>query len=235
MAPSPLLELPAELRNYIFGLVLVSPERIVARITWHLPSEDEHAVEDGDETRNTTTAPIQQPGLTRINSQVRSEALPVFYSQSTFLYKAAIFTLRPPHPDLRQRCTLFTNETAVKYVKHIVCAFGTEVDLRRNIRCSPLDISITLDEQDRVRYSVNAEVCLCVLWKRLAEEEGTHHGVKAKLANAVVALSAFHVPGMLVPCRHMRFTGRCTGCVKGHWVCAACGKPRHVSTPVSIT
>ncbi|KAK5714263.1 hypothetical protein LTR17_017269 [Elasticomyces elasticus] len=70
MGPCPLLDLAAELRNQIFALAVVEPE------PQHLFRLESAA--DG------LKASFQQPALARVNRQIRSETLPIFYGQNVF-------------------------------------------------------------------------------------------------------------------------------------------------------
>ncbi|KAK5692717.1 hypothetical protein LTR17_025348, partial [Elasticomyces elasticus] len=64
-----LLGLPAELRNHIFELALVSKN---ARVSIYL--------QGGHFTPPSAT----QPGISRTNRQLRQETLPIFYGQNAF-------------------------------------------------------------------------------------------------------------------------------------------------------
>ena len=66
-----LLELPAELRTYIFELALISDKTLV---TFHL-----------DKYQQDTLQEATQPSLTRVSRQLRSESLLLFYSCNTFI------------------------------------------------------------------------------------------------------------------------------------------------------
>lgn len=68
---SPLLELPAELREAIFELAVVSEKPIV---TFKL---DQYQKDSYQEAR--------QPAITRVSRQVRSESLPIYYDCNNFV------------------------------------------------------------------------------------------------------------------------------------------------------
>ena len=67
---SRLLELPPELRNYVYELSVVSNTSIV--------------IEPGDKSTR-----AKQPPLILVNRQIRSEALLIFYAQNTFEFDAS--------------------------------------------------------------------------------------------------------------------------------------------------
>lgn len=68
---SHLLDLPAELRTYIFELAVTSEEPLA---TFHL-----------DKYQNDTRQEAVQPALTRVSRQLRSESLLLFYACNTFI------------------------------------------------------------------------------------------------------------------------------------------------------
>lgn len=73
--PFRFLELPPELRNFVYKLVVVSNEPIAPRLSGHgrllmLPTyNDKNHV---------------QPAITKVSRQLRQEALPLFYGENTF-------------------------------------------------------------------------------------------------------------------------------------------------------
>lgn len=76
---SPFLELPAEVRNMIYGFAI---DNAVA----HLPS------------RINLGEPLQQPAITLVNHQVQAEAMSIFYSSQTFTLRRDCY-YRPIHAD----------------------------------------------------------------------------------------------------------------------------------------
>ncbi|KAK4893552.1 hypothetical protein LTR27_008019 [Elasticomyces elasticus] len=109
---SRLLELPAELRNRIFELVVVKPQPI--RTACCKP-----CIKDQNSWADERLLP-QQPAITRANRQLRAEVLPIFYGLNTF---------RIPHNILREKVSLkewwesFANEASVKHVNNIIYGF----------------------------------------------------------------------------------------------------------------
>ncbi|KAK4959802.1 hypothetical protein LTR10_002690 [Elasticomyces elasticus] len=109
---SKLLELPAELRNRIFELVVGKPQPI--RTACCKP-----CIKDQNSWADERLLP-QQPAITRANRQLRAEVLPIFYGLNTF---------RIPHTILREKISLkewwesFANEASVKHVNSIIYGF----------------------------------------------------------------------------------------------------------------
>lgn len=79
-----LLKLPAELRNYIYGLALLKRSTVWATHEYNLEVRQYDAF--------TLSMHNAEPPLTRVNREIRSETLPVYYAINTFGF-------RPSHLD----------------------------------------------------------------------------------------------------------------------------------------
>lgn len=87
-AKAGLLKLPAELRNHIYELVLTPeggvPVETQAREEWH--DYGRYAPPDAVTKRAGWFArPTSTPALLSVNSQIRTEALPIYYKVNTFM------------------------------------------------------------------------------------------------------------------------------------------------------
>jgi hypothetical protein len=68
--PSPLLDLPPELRNHIFELAVAAPDGVV-RV-------------DFSDSKLDVYKQTRQPALTRVSRHLRAQALPMYYHLNTF-------------------------------------------------------------------------------------------------------------------------------------------------------
>ncbi|KAK3648889.1 hypothetical protein LTR56_003825 [Elasticomyces elasticus] len=112
MSGSRLLQLPAELRNRIFELVVVKPQPIpTARCK--LCCKDQHA------WPSERIIP-QQPAVTRVNRQLRTEVLPIYYGQNTFWIPREILR---EQVGVQEWWHSFANVAAVKHINNLIYAF----------------------------------------------------------------------------------------------------------------
>lgn len=75
------MDLPPELRNWIYSAVLVRPYPLLLR-----------AESSAHTYRNRTST---QPSLTRVNRQIRKESLSIFYDYNTFIISLRVERYRP--------------------------------------------------------------------------------------------------------------------------------------------
>ncbi|KAK5686527.1 hypothetical protein LTS10_002647 [Elasticomyces elasticus] len=111
MSESRLLQLPAELRNRIFELVVVKPPIPTARCK--LCYKDQHV------WPSERLIP-QQPAITCVNRQLRTEVLPIYYGQNTFWIPREILR---EQVGVQEWWHSFENKAAVKHINNLIYAF----------------------------------------------------------------------------------------------------------------
>ena len=191
---TPLLELPPELRNRIFELVVVSTYPRQANFYPRLePSLRYNHLGSRNKPQRALASPMQ-PNLTSVNRQIRAETLQVLYARNNFLFSARDFDARVGtghgRRELKQWLDLFFNDIALKHVEHVSWLFDRE-DQSPTVR-----VDITLQRHAELRYNLYSEpaddVCLCELYSRTPKlkpenakqnQEVNRFGVKGKLAN----------------------------------------------------
>ncbi|KAK3648882.1 hypothetical protein LTR56_003832 [Elasticomyces elasticus] len=150
MATPTLLGLPPELRNRIFELTLVVPCAISIgqSVNRRLP----------DRTIAHDRAILQQPPLTRVNRQTRSEALAIFYGQNTFLIDHTNFDKRS---DVIKAWSAFANETAQKHLGRLSYTF----QMPRQCACAePSTLEVVVDKAKTPQSAIKgpaARMCVC--------------------------------------------------------------------------
>jgi len=77
MASTSLLSLPAELKNHIYGLVLI--ER-----SWVSLREGQNKIARGTKLMYPRVTSWKEPALLRVCKEIRSEALPLYYGSNAF-------------------------------------------------------------------------------------------------------------------------------------------------------
>ena len=77
MASTSLLSLPAELKNHIYGLVLI--ER-----SWVNLREGQNKIARGTKLMYPRVTSWKEPALLRVCKEIRSEALPLYYGSNAF-------------------------------------------------------------------------------------------------------------------------------------------------------
>ncbi|KAK3648898.1 hypothetical protein LTR56_003816 [Elasticomyces elasticus] len=149
MGPCPLLELPAELRNQIFALAVVETE------PQHLFTLSVAACG--------FKASFHQPALTRVNRQIRSEALSIFYGQSVFRIDDDL-----PPPARNTQVKGIFKARAFKHVRSIIYRFNAS----SFTVSKPNEIGIHLDEEGTLQYRVEGRIrlnCICALYRALED------------------------------------------------------------------
>lgn len=131
MAPPTLLSLPPELRNRIYELVVVSPAPLKAALSVDYAPANKKNFGDGFQVGE-RVALLKvpwggllyswqvQPPLTKVNRQVRSEALPVFHGLNSFQFHKSELTNTE---NLAKWWNAFTTDTTLQHIKHVVYAF----------------------------------------------------------------------------------------------------------------
>ena len=167
-----LLTLPAELRNRIFALAVVRDERVsLTRTT-------------AKRIRTQTTSVPAPPPIARVCRQTRNEVLPIYYGGNTLWL------------DRNNKNPMEWCEKLVSYLPEAMKLMRSIV-LHKTIHASrlqrtsneklPLDIKLSLDQNDQVKISFPPSVgaiCTCnmerdaQLWARAAVAEGISPVVK---------------------------------------------------------
>ncbi|KAK5737170.1 hypothetical protein LTR17_006953 [Elasticomyces elasticus] len=176
--------LPPELRTQIWELVLVVPSPLIIRQTSQAPRTI-----------------LRQPPLTRINRQTRSETLPIFYSQNSFLIEDP--KLGDKSEVLQCWFRVNSNEVAQKYTKKVVYRFQRYTGLNRNTELSA--VHMTLNETGKLDFAIQgsvSEACVCSLvadLQKLAAEmpvAATPEDRAAVMGGGLIALQGSIVPGL---------------------------------------
>ncbi|KAK5690080.1 hypothetical protein LTR97_012565 [Elasticomyces elasticus] len=144
-----LLGMPPEIRNRIFELVLITRKSL---------SIGHNSKRDPQGNYLGSKILLQQPPLARANRQTRSEALPVFYGQNTFLIQEWSFSTDSD----RQKCyALFANEAALQYLKKLSWGFESN---RYVVDPEPGWIDMSLNQKKELEFVVRGPVsktCVC--------------------------------------------------------------------------
>ncbi|KAK5721885.1 hypothetical protein LTR15_006478 [Elasticomyces elasticus] len=218
-----LLGMPPEIRNHIFELVLITQKSLSIGHGWTRDPQ-------GNSIRSEVL--LQQPALARVNRQAREEALPVFYSQNSFLVDQAAFF---KYFD-RQNCYYaFANEKAQEYLEKL----SYQHDLSRYaINSEPDSIEMTLDESKRLRFEIRgpvSEVCVCDAMAKLRtlsavfdptpdlSLEGASRLPGLKLLDLAARVLSVLVDGLRIY-RMPRSSGVLGGTFVAKHVCEKCGK-----------
>ncbi|KAK5686524.1 hypothetical protein LTS10_002644 [Elasticomyces elasticus] len=141
--------MPPEIRNHIFELVLITQNSL---------SIGHNGERYPQGTKFRPKVLLQQPPLTRVDRQTRSEALPVFYSQNTFLVRESGFGASSDTQDCYRS---FANVTALKYLKKL--SYWVE-KTRYIVSAEPGWIDIALSEAKELEFAVRgppSETCVC--------------------------------------------------------------------------
>ncbi|KAK3648884.1 hypothetical protein LTR56_003830 [Elasticomyces elasticus] len=128
-----LLILPPELRTQIWELVLITPQPL-----------------NVGQSSPTPRTILQQPPLTRINRQTRSETLPSFYSQNSFLVDASKLEDKSEVLQCWFRVTI--NEVARKYTRKVVYSFQRYTTLDGELELSAVHMS--LNENGKLDFAI---------------------------------------------------------------------------------
>ncbi|KAK5737171.1 hypothetical protein LTR17_006954 [Elasticomyces elasticus] len=192
MATPTLLGLPPELRNRIFELALVMPFAISIgqSVNRRLPNR----------TIAHDRAILQQPPLTRINRQTRSEGLAIFYGQNTFLIDHTNFDRRA---DAVKAWSAFANKAVQEHLTKVSYKFRVTERLARSDFST---LELTLDEAKAPVFTARGpvtETCHCKAKSRL---RGLGDAIAAAVTsdqryraieNVLVELASIIVPGLL--------------------------------------
>ncbi|KAK5682810.1 hypothetical protein LTR17_027376 [Elasticomyces elasticus] len=182
---SRILDLPPELRTQIWELVLVLPQPLSIGQSSQAP-------------RNI----LQQPPLTRINRQTRSETLPIFYGQNSFLIEDS--KLYDKSQMLQCWFRFNINKAAQKYTRKIVYSFRRYTTLNRNPELSAVHMSLnegTGKLDFAIRGSVS-EACVCTGMaelRKLAAEmpaAATPEDRAAVMWGGLITLQGSVIPGL---------------------------------------
>ncbi|KAK4893562.1 hypothetical protein LTR27_008029 [Elasticomyces elasticus] len=181
MGPCPLLELAAELRNQIFALAVVEPE------PQHLFLLDSAS--------GGLRASFQQPALARVNRQIRSETLPIFYGQNVFRLDEDL-----PQATPGVQVSAIIKVPACKQVRSIV--FRYNLSFAKESKDNAIGLQI--DEDGALQYRVEGLgkiYCACALHSTLADltrPRATESGKEGviTLPNAILSLYRGVVPGL---------------------------------------
>ncbi|KAK3636493.1 hypothetical protein LTR56_014119 [Elasticomyces elasticus] len=216
MSPA-LLGLPAELRNFIFELAIISPHPLRAGLSvrW----ESELAVSQ-------TKVSPGQPALARVNRQLRDECLAIFYGQNAFLVDRSILSGH----ELRSWWRKFANEHAQKHLRHLVYRFSSPHTSGR--QPEEQEIHLELDGPDSLQLKIEGEIASACLCKPIADlqaaDNATEDGVVMEgllfaLENEIVAdmlevLAQMYYAQVFSHYLDLHPEIVCTGCGKTRWV-----------------
>ena len=133
-----LLELPAELRDYIYELALVNESNIVID-PWDNPK-------------------AAQPSLTRVNRKIRDETLPMFYAKNSFEIDLKIYgfsrcagdALRFPECFIPRLTRIF-----IRMCSHPDCLLALDLtdDIKGSCLSAEMDKNILEEECDEILVS----------------------------------------------------------------------------------
>ncbi|KAK4967969.1 hypothetical protein LTR42_010297 [Elasticomyces elasticus] len=183
MSPA-LLGLPAELRNFIFELAIISPHPIRAGLSvrW----ESELAVSQ-------TKVSPGQPALARVNRQLRDESLAIFYGQNAFLIDRGILNGH----ELRKWWRKFANEHAKKHLRHLVYRFSSPHTTGR--QPEQQEIHLELDGPDSLQLKIEGEIALACLCNPIADLQAADNaaGGGAVIDGLLYVVEESVVPKML--------------------------------------
>ncbi|KAK4959801.1 hypothetical protein LTR10_002689 [Elasticomyces elasticus] len=178
MSTPTLLGLPPELRNRIWELAVVDD----------LPIQAHQMTTPGIWAQRSERTLPQQPAITQVDHQNRSETLPIFYGQNVFWI---------PHKtsgvnDMTATSwwESFTNESAQKYVNHIIYTLYDTL-LFSNATSEYVEISIRVTKQAGTRFEIeesSRNICLCAAKMRFDA------AAAGSIANAITVLEESIAP-----------------------------------------
>ncbi|KAK5737167.1 hypothetical protein LTR17_006950 [Elasticomyces elasticus] len=221
---SALLELPPEIRNFIFELVVVSPRPLGAGLSvrW----ESEIAVSQ-------TKVSPRQPALAHVNRQLRDECLAIFYGQNAFLIERGVLS----GYELRCWWRRFANEHAKKHLRHLVYRFSSPHTSGR--QPEEQEVHLELDGPNSLQLKIEGEIALACLCKPIADlqaaDNATEDGVM--MEGLLFALENEIVADMLEVLAQMYYAQLFSHYLDLHpeIVCTGCGKTRWVSASLGIS
>ncbi|KAK5686523.1 hypothetical protein LTS10_002643 [Elasticomyces elasticus] len=222
MATPTLLGLPPELRNRIFELAVVEPFAISIgqSVNRRLPNR----------TIAHDRAILQQPPLTRVNHQTRSEALAIFYGQNTFVVDHSSFDIRS---DVVKAWCAFANETAQKHLGKLSYSFR----VTEPFACSTFStLDLVMDKLKAPVFTAKGPVTEAYHCKAMLQLRGLGAVISAAVTpdqrygaieNAFVELAVKLVPRLLQGLKRLGFSNAVFGRASAgnrEPVCLACGK-----------